>query len=251
MLWPGGIFAALALICADAGTGGQQPPALAFSGERLFLPFSSLYGPQEDEQRRLENAIEALEAVAAAKVVVVREGPHPRVTITIRWRQPAGQRAEVVKAIRRIALHLVPGARPDDILIADASGRLWMDSGQRKDRGQWPWLIVTMVAVGAVLAGTVGRLWWRAVRAPGADRTRSVPSGPLRGETPVSIARMLSGASPAVRGVVLASLDERYRQRVLRFLSGPVEMPQAAPAQEVVEAIVAALRDASQQGDDT
>ena len=240
MLCAGGVLAAALLL------GGPAAGAGSASAAASLTPFSSLYSPSEDEQQHeLERAIEVLDPVASARVVISR-GRRTRVLVTVRWAGLPVRVDETIDFIRRLVLHMVEGVQLSDIVIADSSGRLWEYGGQRLAGRARGGRLGLVVAVGAlvvmVLAGVLG-VWAVMGRGSGTGQASELSSAVLAGRSLKQVARLLRGASPAVKGVVLSAMDESLRRRLMRMVGSEVQMPERRADPRVVETVLSALEE--------
>ncbi len=222
------------------------------NGPVALLPFSTplLSGAQATEAR-LRRLVAELDAVRQASVVLSEGDTDPHLVITVTWRTRA-PRPQVVALIRDLALATVAGLDESRLTIADTSGRLLFARGVLQEAaeaqargprtGPAAWsLLLTCVLGMALGAGLATR--------PRHRRAAAETPAMVGGRSAREVAALLSDASPAVRGAVLASLPQPYRRAVQRRVKGAVQEPPRPPAPQTVLGVLAALAQA-RQGDE-
>ncbi|MBC7286994.1 MAG: hypothetical protein H5T86_02910 [Armatimonadetes bacterium] len=238
----GGTVLACAVLAAAAGAPPEEvgpAAALRIGRPAPLLPFSEALLPAPTAGgREIAQAVCSLQDVAAARVAVSLSGGRPRVVVTIRWRR--SPRPETVRLIADIVRHLAPEASPNDILIADTSGRLWFRGGEVVVNSSPPGASRTgavVVFLGLCAAALAAVAWRRRFRA----RPSVTQPEFLRERSPKQLAALLQDASPAVRGAILAGMPDDVRVAVSKRLRGDIQLPPAAPAPAVVMRLLEAL----------
>jgi hypothetical protein len=242
-----GVFVAFSLVTWCQVTNAEPPSA---KPEASLLPFSTpLLSRHSAIEERLARLIADMDAVERAWVVLRYDNQGPHVLVTVRWRGRQKSPQSLVPLIRNTALAFVDGLSETRLVIADTRGRVWFENGRataaglRDETGQprrcqslWLALLCLFVVAG----GTAALMFTRR------KRTLAWPEA-VAGMSPREVSRLLSFASPAVRGAVLSGMPQAFRRSVEARLRGDIEWPQRAAASDFVTLALAALAECANE----